>query len=207
MKRNRTVGKRIEGIWLCTCLLLLFLTGCGEVSLLNGTNLELERDGGVLVTYIEDFPTDYYDLDELIQMNQEEVDAYNSKIGKDAVEIISTETDGSTVTLSMHYKNVDDYGNMNGGFMYHGTIAQGQNAGYHLDYTFVDAKTGEAVAIMDWDNLQDHHLIVAKGPTEDYSAAIHTYKRIVYATENVTVSEDGRTAMITGNEQSVIVFK
>lgn len=207
MKRNMTVGKRIEGVWISICLLLLFLTGCGEVTLQSGTNLELERDGGVMVTYIEEFPSDYYDLDELIQMNQEEVDAYNTKAGRNAVEIISTETDGNTVTLSMHYKKVDDYGNMNGGFMYHGTVAQGQNAGYHFDDSFVDAKTGEKAAVMDWENLQDHHLIVAKGPTEDYSAAIHTYKKIVYATENVTVSEDGKTAVITGSEQSVIVFK
>lgn len=207
MKRNRTVAKRIEGIWLSSCLLLLFLTGCGEISLQNGTNLELERDGSVLVTYIEEFPSDYYDLDELIQMNQEEVAAYNAKMGKDAVKIISTETNGSTVTLSMDYKNVSDYGNMNGGFMYHGTVAQGQNEGYQFNYTFVDAKTGEKAVVMEWENLQDHHLIVAKGPTEDYSATIHTYKKIVYATENVTVSEDGKTAVIKGNDQSVIVFK
>lgn len=207
MNRNMTVGKRIEGIWVSICLLLLFLSGCGEIALQSGTNLELERDGGVMVTYIEEFPSDYYDLDELIQMNQEEVDAYNIKAGRNAVEIISTETDGSTVTLSMHYKSVDDYGNMNGGFMYHGTVAQGQNAGYRFDYTFIDIKTGEKAAVMDWEKLQDHHLIVAKGPTEDYSASIHTYKRIVYATDNVTVSEDGKTAVIKGNEQSIIVFK
>lgn len=207
MKRNRTVRKRIEGIWLCICLLLLFLTGCGKTALENGTNLELERDGGVLVTYVEDFPSDYYDVNELIQMNQEEVETYNAKAGKEAVEIISTEVDGSTVTLSMHYKNVDDYGNMNGGFMYHGTVAQGQSAGYHLEYDFIDSKTGQSVAAIDWENLAEHHLIVAKGPNEDYSATIHTYKKIVYATENVTVSEDGKTAVIKGNEQSIIVFK
>lgn len=207
MNRNKKVGKRIEGIWLSTCLLLFFLTGCGETTLQNGTNLELERDGGVTVTYIEEFPSDYYDLEELIQMNQEEVEAYNTKAGREAVEIISTETDGNTVTLSMHYKNADDYGNMNGGSMFFGTVAQGKNAGYNLDQAYIDAKTGENAAILDWENLEDHHLIVAKGPTEDYSATVHTYKKIVYATENVTVSEDGKTAVITGEEQSIIVFK
>lgn len=207
MNRNKKVGKRIEGIWLSTCLLLFFLTGCGETTLQNGTNLELERDGGVTVTYIEEFPSDYYDLEELIQMNQEEVEAYNTKAGREAVEIISTETDGNTVTLSMHYKNADDYGNMNGGSMFFGTIAQGKSAGYNLDQAYIDAKTGENAAILDWENLEDHHLIVAKGPTEDYSATVHTYKKIVYATENVTVSEDGKTAVITGEEQSIIVFK
>lgn len=207
MNRNRTMRKRIEGVWLSTCLLLFFLTGCGEVSLQSGTNLELEKGGGVMVTYIEEFPSDYYDLEELIQMNEEEVAAYNTKVGRDAVEIISTETNGDQITLSMHYGNVDDYGSMNGGAMFHGTVAQGQIAGYDLNGVFVDVKTGELVATMEWEDLSDHHLIVAKGPDADYTAAIHTYKKIVYATDNVTVSEDGRTATITGNEQSIIVFK
>lgn len=207
MNRNMTVGKRIEGILLSTCLLLFFLTGCGEVSLQNGINLELEKNGGVMVTYIEEFPSDYYDLDELIQMNEEEVAAYNSKVGREAVEIISTEADGDMVTLSMHYRNVDDYGSMNGGAMFHGTVVQGQTVGYNLDGSYIDVKTGEPVAAMDWENLAEHHLVVAKGPDSDYTAAIHTYKKIVYATANVTVSEDGRTATVKGNEQSVIVFK
>lgn len=207
MKRNMTVGKRIEGILLSACLLLFFLTGCGEVSLQNGTNLELQKDGGVMVTYIEEFPSDYYDLDELIRMNEEEVAAYNTKAGREAVEIISTKSDGDKVTLSMHYRNVDDYGSMNGGAMFHGTVSQGQNAGYNLNGTFTDVKTGESVTAMDWENLAEHHLIVVKGPDADYTAAIHTYKKIVYATANVTVSEDGRTATVKGDEQSVIVFK
>lgn len=207
MNRNRTVGKRIEGILLSTCLLLFFLTGCGEVSLQKGTNLELQKDGGVIVTYIEEFPSDYYDLDELIQMNEEEVAAYNTKAGREAVEIVSTESDGDTVTLSMHYRNVDDYGSMNGGAMFHGTVLQGQTAGYNLDGTYVEVKTGKSVTAMDWDDLAEHHLIVVKGPDADYMATIHTYKKIVYATANVTVSEDGRTATVKGNEQSVIVFK
>lgn len=207
MKRNMTVGKRIEGILLSTCLLLLFLTGCGEVSLQNGTNLELQKDGGVMVTYIEDFPSDYYDLDELIQMNEEEVAAYNSKVGREAVEIISTKADGDKVTLSMRYHNVDDYGVMNGGAMFHGTVEQACNAGYNLDGTFTDVKGGGIVPTMDWDNLASHHLVVAKGPDADYTATIHTYKKIVYATANVSVSEDGRMAAVKGDETFIIVFK
>ena len=207
MNRIMTVGKRIEGILLSICLLLFFLTGCGEVSLQNGTNLELEKDGGVMVTYIEEFPSDYYDLDELIRMNEEEVEAYNAKAGREAVEIISTESNGDIVTLTMHYRNVDDYGSMNGGAMFHGTVAQGQSAGYNLSGTFTDVKTGESVTAMDWENLTEHHLIVAKGPDADYTAAIHTYKKIVYATANVTVSDDGRMATVMGDEQFIIVFK
>ena len=207
MNRIMTVGKRIEGILFSTCLLLFFLTGCGEVSLQDGTNLELQKDGGVMVTYIEEFPSDYYDLDELIRMNEEEVAAYNSKVGREAVEIISTESDGDKVTLSMHYRNVDDYGSMNGGAMFHGTVSQAQSAGYNLSGTFTEIKSGEIAAAMDWENLAEHHLIVAKGPDADYTASIHTYKKIVYATANVTVSDDGRMATVKGDQQFIIVFK
>lgn len=207
MNRNLTAGKRIEGILLSICLLFIFLTGCGEASLQNGTNLVLEKDGGVTVTYIEEFPSDYYDLNELIQMNEEEVAAYNAKAGREAVEIISTETDGGKVTMKMYYRNADDYGSMNGAVMFHGTVAQGVNAGYNLEGTFIEEETGESVTAMDWDNLAEHHLVVVKGSHEEYEATIHTYKKIVYATENVTVSEDGRTATISGMDQSVIVFK
>ena len=207
MNRIMTKRKRIEGILLSACLLLFFLTGCGEGSLQKGTNLELEKSGGVLVTYIEEFPSDYYDLDELIRMNEEEVAAYNEEVGRDAVEIVSTQADGEIVTLSMHYERLDDYGNMNGGRMFHGTVAQGKNAGYDLNGTYTEVKTGELVATMDWENLAEHHLIVAKGPDAGYTATIHTYKKIVYATTNVNVAEDGKSATIKGDQQTVIVFK
>lgn len=207
MNKKMRVWKRIEGIGLCTCLLLFFLTGCGETAMQDGTNLELERDGGVTVTYIEDFPADYYDLDELIAMNQEEVDAYNAKAGEERVEIVSTQTDGSSVTLVMHYKDAADYTGMNGVFLYQGPVAQGQNSGVDLDHTFKDVNTGETILQMDWNDLQQNHLVAVTGATEEYKATVHTYKAILYATDNVTVSEDGKTAVIGGSKPAVIVFK
>ena len=105
MKRSIGVWKRIEGV-MVSCLLFVFLTGCSEVQLQNGTSLQLEKDGGVTVTYIEDFASDYYDIDELEAMNREEVNEYNQKAGSDVVEIIATETDGSKITLTMHYVDV-----------------------------------------------------------------------------------------------------
>ena len=207
MNKNRKNGKRIEGILVSICLLFIFLTGCGEVSLQEGTNLVFEKNGGVMVTYIEDFPSDYYDSDELAAMNKEEVADYNTKAGREAVEIISTEVSGDKVTLTMHYENADDYGNMNGGSFFCGTVSQGTASGYNLESPLKNVKTGELVSTPDWGDLGENRLIVAKGSDADYSATVHTYKKILYASENVTVSEDRKTAGITGNELAVIVFK
>lgn len=202
MKKRIVAGKRIEGI-LGLCLLFVFLTGCSdEVVLQQGTNLLLDKEGGVTVTYIEDFPSDYYDISELEVMNQEEVDAYNQLAGADAVEVISTTTDGSKLTLTMKYRDMDDYADMNNVPVYSGTVGQAVAMGYDLSGMFIHTKDGEQTGEMDWDTLEEHHIVITSEVLN-----IHTYKKIEYVTENVTVSEDKKMAMITGEGQAVIVFK
>lgn len=202
MKKRIVAGKRIEGI-IGACLLFVFLTGCSdEVVLQNGTNLLLDKEGSVTVTYIEDFPSDYYDISELEVMNREEVDAYNQQVGADVVEVISTTTDGSKLTLTMKYRDMDDYADMNNVPVYSGTVSQAVAMGYDLNRMFICTKDGEQTAELDWESLGEHHIVI----TNEVST-IHTYKKIEYATENVIVSEDKKMATVAGEGQAVIVFK
>lgn len=202
MKRSIGFWKRIEGV-LVSCLLFIFLTGCSkEAQLRDGTNLQLEKEGGVTVTYIEEFPSDYYDVAELEAMNAEEVAEYNSKAGEDAVEVVSTTTDGSKVTLSMHFADMEDYGNMNGIQVYSGTVSQARAMGYDLSKTFTDAKTGEPLTDINWEELGTKHIVIVKD-----NVSVYPYNKIEMVTDNVTVSEDRKVATVTGQEQAVIVFK
>ena len=202
MKKRIVAGKRIEGI-IGACLLFVFLTGCSdEVVLQNGTNLLLDKEGSVTVTYIEDFPSDYYDISELEVMNREEVHAYNQQVGADVVEVISTTTDGSKLTLTMKYRDMDDYADMNNVPVYSGTVSQAAAMGYDLNRMFICTKDGEQTAELDWESLGEHHIVIT-----NEASTIHTYKKIEYATENVIVSEDKKMATVAGEGQAVIVFK
>ena len=202
MKRNIGVWKRIEGV-LISCLLFVFLTGCNEeITLQDGTNLQLDKEGGVTVTYIEEFPSDYYDVAELQAMNAEEVAEYNAKAGEEAVTVVSTVTDGSKITLAMHFADMEDYGDMNGLPVYSGTVSQAQAMGYDLNRIFTDAKTGEQLADINWDDLANKHIVIISG-----EVTLYPYNKIEMVTENVTVSEDRKMATVTGEEQEVIVFK
>ena len=201
MRRNMSAGKRIEGV-LGLCLLFIFLTGCNEVQLQSGTNLQLNKEGGVTVTYIEDFPSDYYDASELEAMNREEVDTYNQQSGENAVEVIGMSTDGSKITLTMQYKDVEDYGEMNNVPVFSGTVGQAMAMGYDLNKTFLDAKSGKNVTDINWKDLEEHHIIIT-----DELAAIYPYKKIEYVTDNVKVSENRKVATVTEQGQAVIVFK
>lgn len=202
MKRSIGFWKRIEGV-LVSCLLFIFLTGCSEeIVLHDGTNLQLDKEGGVTVTYIEEFPSDYYDVTELEAMNAEEVAEYNAKAGEEAVTVVSTTTDGSKITLAMHFADMEDYGNMIGVSVYSGTVSQAQAMGYDLNRTFTDAKTGELLADINWDDLANKHVVVI-----NEEVTLYPYNKIEMVTDNVKVSEDRRVATITGQEQAVIVFK
>jgi len=202
MKRSIGFWKRIEGV-LVSCLLFIFLTGCSkEVQLRDGTNLQLEKEGGVTVTYIEEFPSDYYDVAELEAMNAEEVNEYNSKACKDVVEVVSTSTDGSKVTLTMHFADMEDYGNMNGIQVYNGTVSQAIAMGYDLNKSFIDAKTGDTLTEINWEELGEKHVVII-----NEAVSVYPYKKIEMVTDNVTVSEDRKVATVTGQEQAVIVFK
>lgn len=208
MKKRIVAGKRIEGI-LGVCLLFVFLTGCSDkVVLQEGTNLLLDKEGGVTVTYIEDFPSDYYDISELEIMNQEEVEAYNQHAGSTVVEVVSTTTDGSKLTLTMKYRDMDDYADMNQKSVYSGTVEEALALGYDLNSIFIPAKNKagtkdeEQMNRMDWESLGTHHIVITNEPS-----TVHTYKKIEYTTENVEVSEDRKMATIAGEEQAVIVFK
>lgn len=201
MKRSIRYGKRIEGV-LILCLLFVFLTGCNEVTLQDGINLQIEKEGGVTVTYIEDFPADYYDVNELDAMNREDVDEYNQSVGADVVQIISTETDGSKITLIMHYDDMEDYGKMNDVSVFSGTVGQAVAMGYDLDKSYTDGKDGEKATDINWEELDACHIVI----TNEMST-IHTYKNIMYATDNVIISDNKKMATVTSEEQSVIVFK
>jgi len=202
MKRSIGFWKRIEGV-LVSCLLFIFLTGCSEeVQLCDGTNLQLDKEGGVTVTYIEEFPSDYYDVAELEAMNAQEVAEYNSKAGEDAVTVISTVTDGSKITLTMHFNDVEDYGDMNGISVYSGTVSQAAAMGYDLNKSFTDAKTGDTLTEINWEELGEKHVVII-----NEAVSVYPYKKIEMVTDNVTVSEDRKVATVTGQEQAVIVFK
>ena len=202
MNNTSFLGKRIEGrVLLCMCLLFMFLVGCGEHSIQEGTNFILEKEGGVTVTIVTDFPADYYDIEEFNAMNESEVDAYNASHGVDTVQIVSSQTDGEKITLTMQYADLEDYCELNNKKMFVGTGAAAVSEGYDVAGAYVKANGDDMVELTE-EELLDYHVVISNDPV-----IIHTYKKIVYCSEHVTVSDNKKMATISGDEPAIIVFK
>ena len=202
MKKKIDVIKRIEGVLATTCLLIFFVTGCGNASAIDTTTISIEKDGSIIQTVIEDFPMDYYDIDELKDMNQSEVDEYNQNVSKETVEIKNMESDGNTVKVVMEYKNADAYYDLNGSPIYFGTIEEAQQAGYDLNITLNSLKDDSSITKDELMEMGDKHIVIL-----NENVNLETFGTILYASDGVTCKKNKKLATVSGDGKSYIVFK
>ena len=202
---NRVHGfmKRIKGILLCgMSLFFVLLTGCGTVEIQDGVNLILNKDDSLTVTVREDFPSGKYSIDELNRMNESEVSVYNQQAGEDRVEIVSSETDGEKISLTMNFKSWTDYTAMNRISMFEGTAVEAVKEGYQLSGTYTEVSGEMMKKELTDSDLEDRQLIIVNDPV-----TIHSHNKILYATENVHVADNKKMATVTGDETAIVVFK
>ncbi len=202
MKKKIKGKKRIKGILATLCLFIFFAAGCGESAAFDTTTIEFDKDGDIIQTIVEDFPKDFYDVEELRKMNQTEVDEYNQSVGEEAVEIINTEYDGNAVKIAMKYKNTDAYFALNKSSLFYGTVEQALSEGYDLDITLNNIKDNSLVTGSDLREMKDKHIVIL-----DENVDIQTYGSILYVSDDVTCDKSKKLATVSGEGKSYIVFK
>lgn len=201
MKKKINARKRIEGFGII-CLLFLFLTGCREENMPEGRTLALQKDGSITQTIVDDFSMDYYDFDELSQMNREEVEEYNSSVNREAVTIDDMKTDGSKITVIMQYANTDDYIAMTENALFFGTVEQAQKAGYDMNVSLTSIDKAKTLTKEELLTMGKDHIAIVTEPTN-----VKTFGNILYISDGVTVEQNKKLATVSGENTAYIVFK
>ncbi|MCH5274901.1 MAG: hypothetical protein J1E65_03605 [Lachnospiraceae bacterium] len=117
------------------------LAGCGEtMETAEVTSLMIEKNGIVTSNIVEDFGKDFYSIDTLKAMMQEEINSYNAShpaaMSLQTVEL-SEEIEGG-VLVRLQYASCADYAEFNDEELFYGTPSEAQAAGYSLNAEFVD---------------------------------------------------------------------
>ena len=201
MKKKINARKRIEGFGII-CLLFLFLTGCREDNMPEGRTLALQKDGSITQTIVDDFSMDYYDFDELSQMNREEVEEYNSSVNREAVTIDDMKTDGSKITVIMQYANTDDYIAMTENALFFGTVEQAQKVGYDMNVSLTSIDKAKTLTKEELLTMGKAHIAIVTEPTN-----VKTFGNILYISDGVTVEQNKKLATVSGENTAYIVFK
>ncbi len=189
----------------------LLLWGCGEKDADLGdemtveaaeavtSELEVQKDGSIVETLVEDFGKDYYTEDTLKNMILAEVAEFNGSHGEAQVSVGKLEQKNGEVTLQMVYPsaeiysayNTDEYNNKS---LFCGTVAEADRAGFSLDVTLQDTKGEKTVGKEELLEMGEQYILISENPM-----LVKVAGKIQYVSSNVTVS--GRSeARLSGED-------
>ncbi len=205
-----------------TSLFCAVFTGCGEgtpdIVDIEKSTVYLTKDGTVTAYLVEDFDKDYYDVAELEQMIQREIEDYTSQAHAGSEEVpvklidicspadkdaASYTGDGAdTVTVHMEYEDASVYGLYNDCSMFFGTVKEAKHAGYPILSDLQSVSGDEMLGKDQAQAMGDKHILVLpKGVS-----VVVPYK-VLYVTEGVAVEKDTVIFDGEGGEFALVIMK
>ena len=183
MRQNRIKKFLTAGL---SGLLILSLTGCGQAAKLpetvENTSLVVEKDGKVTSYLVNTFDKDFYNLDGLTQMVEEEAEEFN------ATHTEATENPMNVKTVQvLGDADTDSYAEYNEQDLFYGTRVEALAQGLTVNRELVNAADGTPADSEKLDKaLEKNHLIITNA-----SAYIYCPYPVLYISEGVVMGEDG----------------
>lgn len=202
------------------CLSLSDLAGCGgstpDIVDVETSAIYLTKDGTITEYLVEEFEKDYYDVTELQQMIQSEIEDYASQAhaGREKepdirlIDICTpTERNGvlnlkeasPTITVCMQYADAEIYGAYNNCTLYFGKVKEAELAGYSILTDLYDVSGTKILSVDKAQKMRENHILVFEGNRQ----IVLPYK-VLYVTKGVAVEKntvifdgaDGRFAVV-----------
>ena len=175
-------------------VLMLSLTGCGKAAKLPetvvNTSLVVEKNGKVVSYLVNTFDKDFYSLDGLTQMVQEEAEEFNAAHGDAAEPPMAVKTvqmleEGATVQVVQEFADTESYADYNEQELFYGTRVEALAEGISVD--LVSAADGTPAEEQKLNKALDkNHMIITNA-----SAYIYCPYPVLYLSEGVVMGEDG----------------
>ena len=193
MRQNRIKKFLAAGL---SGLLILSLSGCGQAAKLPetvvNTSLVVEKDGKVTSYLVNTFDKDFYNLDGLTQMVEEEAEEFNAAHTEATENPLTVKTvqaleGGAMVQVVQEFADTDSYAEYNEQELFYGTRVEALAEGISVDLGLVSAADGTPAEEQKLDKaLEKNHLIITNA-----SAYIYCPYPVLYLSEGVVMGEDG----------------
>ncbi len=143
-------------------MMMFLLCGCGsggDTKDLDTSSVEVNKDGTVTSILIEDFDESLYDVNELKDLADDEIGAFNLSNGDGSVELISTEVKDNKVEMVTKFANAEIYAHFNSETFIYETIEEARTNGQTIAGGLVD-KNGAEVSEDTLTELSGEHVII-----------------------------------------------
>ncbi len=196
----------MKRVVLCTIALLLMLgvVGCTneelKVDKITANTIVAKSNGELQVATIEDFDKNYYDLDELKEYIEEQVNAYNKQVGDEKITVDEVDKKDDKAVMILTYSGMDQYANFNevSAAYFAGGIG---DISLKLPSTLIDAKNGSLASTDEILKDEKLRILVLNEPYH-----IVTDGKVKYYSEKATlVNENEVDGAAEG--MTIVVFK
>ena len=121
--------KKFTSVWLLACSIFL-LAGCGSVP--EDDTISVDKKGRITYTVVEEFEKDYYDAEELKEVIDEDIAAYNINFAQDHLTLKKFEVKDGIAVLQTCFDEARYYADYSGMTLFAGTVAEALEEGYNL---------------------------------------------------------------------------
>lgn len=181
------MNKTAKILLLILSMITVCLCGCAEKEQdIDTTTLIVQKNGQVTDAIVESFEQGYYSAMELQSMLNEEVAAYNQKVGKeDAATVSRFDVNSGVARVFVDFKEGKDYADFNQREFFLGSINEAYETGVNLDVALKSTEGEETLSKEDLLEMGKYKILIL-----DEHVNVVLYKKILYTSANVEIISD-----------------
>lgn len=198
------------------CLAAAVLAGCGQTKTpetITNTTVVVNRNGSLTYYQVGEFDKNYYNLDELTAMVQEEAAKINASRPDGSpdmpvvVESVNYQTAGSSrVVITYRFDSGESFGRFTEEYTeesyFYGTLQEAADKGYLNEVTLKDTKDGNTVSREQMEKNGSARLIIT-----DVKASFYCPTRVIWLSGGLSTGEGGCVDTTGADGPVYIVFK
>lgn len=171
----------------------------------SGSYVTISKDLTLQSNIEESFEESYYDREELQQMILTQAATYNRDAGNSSIAVEKVDVRDGVAVVQMTYAAAGDYASFNKAVFFVGKAQDAAEEGYELNVVLSGVKDpDETVGKADILAAENATLLIT-----DIDDAIWLYGKAIYVSDNVIVSDNGKTVcrMEDSEKSAYIIFK
>lgn len=188
---------------------IISFVGCGKVKGWETSGIHVSKKGAVSEVIIESFDEKNYDEKELEDSIKTAIATHNKEIGKDTISLEKFQVKDKKTKVILEYKSIKDYQLFNHLELYQGTLKELDTSIVEDTTMMVGVKDGKLnkekktpLETLIKENNQNYRIVVFEGNMQ-----VEVDKNIVYASENLELSDKRIVTSKEGHKLSFIIYE
>lgn len=189
---------------LTALLLVMTLCACGgqNPEKIGSTTVYVMNDGSIEATYVEDFSQPQYDMEELQTMADEEILAYNTKVGEDKIAMTFFEVEGNIAKMQMTFTDDEAYREFNNEIVFVGTVAEALEEGYDLNVSLSNPLDAEdVIGEHELLEMQDSNIVIVEN-----AVRVRIESKILYMSTDAKYIDEYEVDGYDNPDATIVIF-